>query len=65
MCIYSFDSFSLRTGMVGAFYRHTVQITAWEISACSVWHANETFTWELRTNVHGAYPKHTVLRVRS
>lgn len=42
MCMYSFSSFCLRTGMVGAFYRQTVQITAWEISTCSARHANET-----------------------
>lgn len=34
--MYSFSSFCLRTGMVGAFYRHTVQITVWEISTCSM-----------------------------
>lgn len=29
--------------MVGAFYRHTVHITTWEISTCSAQHANETY----------------------
>lgn len=53
--MYSFFFFSLTAGIVGAFYRHTVQITAREISTCSVHHASETPVWELRTNVHGAY----------
>lgn len=34
--MYIFFFFCLRAGMVGAFYRHTVQITAWEINVHAV-----------------------------